>query len=192
MARYRGLIAAWVWARCAKSRKPAVSLTPPDRDILASVKEDETARRLVTIPGVGPLIAATVGAVVHDAHGFRTGRDFAAWTGLAPKPHSSGGKERVGAISKRGNRQLRMLLVVSAKSIIKVGKRGVKLPEWLAGLISRKPYKIVTVPLANKMARIIWARSLENRSIALMLPLNRRCPPYSFRASFSLSSLCKL
>jgi len=128
-----------------------------DRDILTCVKEDETARRLTTIPGVGPIIAATVRAAVHDAHGFRTGRDFAAWTGLAPRAHSSGGKERLGSISKRGNRQLRTLLIVGATSIIKLGKRGVNLPLWLTGLILRKPYKLVAVALANKMARIIWA-----------------------------------
>jgi transposase len=127
-----------------------------DRDILTCVKEDETARRLTTIPGVGPIIAATVRAAVHDAHGFRTGRDFAAWTGLVPRAHSSGGKERLGSISKRGNRQLRTLLIVGATSIIKLGKRGVKLPQWLTGLILRKPYKLVAVALANKMARIIW------------------------------------
>jgi transposase len=128
-----------------------------DRDILASVKADEAARRLTTIPGVGPLIAATVQAVVPDARGFRTGRDFAAWIGLTPRTYSSGGKERLGAISKRGNQQLRTLLVVGATSIIKLGKRGVKSPVWLSGLMSRKPFKLVAVELANKMARIIWA-----------------------------------
>ena len=92
-----------------------------DRDILASVKADEAARRLTTIPGVGPLIAATVQAVVLDARSFRTSRDFAAWIGLTPRSHSSGGKERLGAISKRGNQQLRTLLIVGATSIIKLG-----------------------------------------------------------------------
>ena len=128
-----------------------------DDDIRKCVKEDETARRLTTIPGVGPIIAATVRAVVHDAHGFKTGRNFAVWTGLTPRAHSSGGKERLGYISKRGNEQLRTLLIVGATSIIKLGKRGLKLPAWLAGLISRKPFKVAAVALANKMARIIWA-----------------------------------
>jgi len=128
-----------------------------DDDIRKCVTEDETARRLTTIPGVGPIIAATVRAVVHDAHGFKTGRNFAAWTGLTPRAHSSGGKERLGSISKRGNEQLRTLLIVGATSIIKLGKRGLKLPDWLAGLVARKPFKVVAVALANKMARIIWA-----------------------------------
>lgn len=128
-----------------------------DRDILASVKADEIARRLTSIPGVGPLIAATVRATVQDPRVFRSGRDFAAWIGLTPRVHSSGGKERLGAISKRGNTQLRTLLIVGATSVIKLGKRGVKLPTWLAGLMTRKPFKLVAVALANKIARTIWA-----------------------------------
>lgn len=128
-----------------------------DRDIQQCVNDDETARRLTTIPGVGPIIAATLLAVVTDPHGFKTGRDLAAWTGLAPRAHSSGGKERLGSISKRGNQQLRTLLIVGATSIIKLGKRGIKLPDWLTGLVSRKPCKLVAVALANKMARIIRA-----------------------------------
>jgi transposase len=128
-----------------------------DREIVAMVKEDEAARQLMSIPGVGPLIAATVRAVVQDAHGFKTGRDFAAWIGLTPRAHASGGKERLGAISKRGNQRIRTLLIVGATSIIKLAKRGVKLPVWLARLIARKPFKLVAVALANKTARMIWA-----------------------------------
>ena len=89
-----------------------------DEDIRASVKHDEAARRLTSIPGVGPLIAATVRATVHDPDGFRRGRDFAAWLGLTPRLLSSGGKEKLGSISKQGNRRLRTLLVIGATSII--------------------------------------------------------------------------
>ncbi|WP_264583517.1 IS110 family transposase [Rhodoblastus acidophilus] len=128
-----------------------------DAAIRCSVQEDEVARRLMTVPGVGPIIAATVRAVVHDAGGFKTGRDFAAWLGLTPRAHSSGGKERLGSISKRGNQQLRTLLIVGATSIIKLGKRGLKIPDWVAALLARKPFKVVSVALANKTARIIWA-----------------------------------
>jgi transposase len=128
-----------------------------DRTILTNVKTDGVARRLMTIPGVGPLIAATVQATVQNPHSFKSGRDFAAWIGLTPRAHSSGGKERLGAISKRGNRQFRTLLIVGATSIVKLAKRGVKLPTWLAGLILRKPFKLVAVALANKIARTIWA-----------------------------------
>jgi transposase len=128
-----------------------------DRQIITAVKGDEDARRLTSIPGVGPIIAATVRATVQDPRGFRTGRDFAAWIGLTPRAHSSGGKERIGSISKRGNRQLRTLLVVGATSILKLGKRGLKLPEWVRALMLRRPFKVVAVALANKMARTIWA-----------------------------------
>jgi transposase len=127
------------------------------QEIQTGVNADETARRLTSIPGVGPLIAATVRATINDIEGFRTGRDFAAWLGLTPRLLSSGGKEKLGSISKQGNRQLRTLLVVGASSIIKQAKRGVPLPAWLAGLLARKPYKLVAVALANKTARIIWA-----------------------------------
>ena len=128
-----------------------------DRQIIAAVKGDEDARRLTSIPGVGPIIAATVRAAVQDPLGFRTGRDFAAWIGLTPRAHSSGGKERIGSISKCGNRQLRTLLIVGATSILKLGKRGLKLPQWVGALMLRRPFKVVAVALANKIARTIWA-----------------------------------
>jgi transposase len=123
----------------------------------------------MTIPGVGPIIAATVRAVAHDAGGFKTGRDLAAWLGLTPRAHSSGGTERLGSISKRGNADLRTLLIVGATSIIKLGKRGLKLPDWLAGLVARKPFKVVAVALANKTARIIWA--LLTKGVVYRQPL---------------------
>jgi transposase len=129
----------------------------PGQEIQAGVKADETARRLTSIPGVGPLIAATIRATVNGIEGFKTGRDFAAWLGLTPRLLSSGGKEKLGSISKQGNRQLRTLLVVGASSIIKQAKRGVPSPAWLTGPMARKPYKLVAVALANKTARIIWA-----------------------------------
>ena len=94
------------WKSSSKSILSPLRIERLDRDILTCVKEDEAAQRLTTVPGVRPIIAATVRAAVQDAHGFRTGRDFAAWTGSAPRALSSGGKERLGSISKRGNRQL--------------------------------------------------------------------------------------
>ena len=120
------------------------------QEIQESVKVDETARRLTSIPGVGPLIAATVRATVNEIEGFKTGRDFAAWLGLTLRLLSSGGKAKLGSISKQGNRQLRTLLVVGASSII-------PLPAWLSGLMAREPYKLAAAALANKTARIIWA-----------------------------------
>ena len=94
---------------------------------------------------------------MQDPLGFRTGRDFAAWIGLTPRAHSSGGKERIGSISKCGSRQLRTLLIVGATSILKLGKRGLKLPQWVGALMLRRPFKVVAVALANKIARTIWA-----------------------------------
>lgn len=128
-----------------------------DCKIVAAVKADDAARRLTTIPGVGPIIAATVCASVPDPAGFRTGRDLAAWIGITPRANSSGGKERLGKISKRGNKQLRTLLVVGATSILKQARRGAKLPAWIASVLERRPYKVAAVALANKIARTIWA-----------------------------------
>ena len=128
-----------------------------DAKIVAAVKADDVARRLTSIPGVGPIIAATVRATIQDPQAFRTGRDLAAWIGITPGSHSSGGKERLGRISKRGNKLLRTLLIVGATSILKQAHRGVKLPAWIVSLMARRPYKVVAVALANKIARIIWA-----------------------------------
>jgi len=128
-----------------------------DRKILEAVRKDDSARRLTAIPDVGPIIAATVRAVVPDPAGFLTGRDFAAWIGLTPRAHSSGGKERIGSISKRGNQQLRTLLVAGATSILKLARRGLQPSPWIAATMLRRPFKVIAVALANKVARIIWA-----------------------------------
>jgi transposase len=128
-----------------------------DTKIIAAVRADEAARRLTTIPGVGPIIAATVRATVQDPAAFKTGRDLAAWIGITPSANSSGGKERLGKITKRGNKQLRTLLIVGATSILKQVRRSAKMPAWVISLLERRPYKVAAVALANKMARIIWA-----------------------------------
>jgi transposase len=103
------------------------------------------------------MIAATVRASIQDPTAFRTGRDLAAWIGITPQANSSGGKERLGKISKQGNKQLRTLLIVGATSILKQARRGVKLSPWIVSLLARRPYKVAAVALANKMARTIWA-----------------------------------
>jgi len=128
-----------------------------EQAIVASVRRDDDARRLVTIPGVGAIIAASVRALVPDPGGFKSGRHFAAWLGLTPKPHSSGGKERLGRISKMGNPALRSLLVVGATAVLRHARGNPNASRWIAALLARRPYKIVAVALANKMARIIWA-----------------------------------
>jgi transposase len=135
-----------------------------DETIVAAAKADADMRRLTTIPGVGVITAATVKAFVPDPERFVSARHFSAFLGLTPQPHSSGGKERLGSISKMGNTALRTLLVVGATSVLKVAMKakidaGNPDPTlaWLQGLLARRPFKVVAVALANRMARIIWA-----------------------------------
>jgi len=125
--------------------------------IVMEAKRDDDMRRLCTIPGVGAIIAASIKTTVPDPGGFTSGRHFAAWLGLTPKPHSSGGKERLGGISKMGNPMLRSLLVLGATSVLRHVKGNASAPPWLSALLGRRPFKVVAVALANKMARIIWA-----------------------------------
>lgn len=125
--------------------------------IVADAKHDEEMRRLVTIPGVGAITAAAIKAYVPDPDGFKSGRHFAAWLGLTPKPHSSGGKERLGHISKMGNAELRSLLVVGASSVLRHVRHDKTRLPWSSALLERRPFKVAAVALANKMARIIWA-----------------------------------
>jgi transposase len=128
-----------------------------EREIVAEAKRDEDMRRLTTIPGVGAITAASIKALVPDPDGFKSGRHFAAWMGLTPKPHSSGGKERLGRISKMGNPVLRSLLVAGATSVLRHARGNASAPKWLIALLARRPFKVVAIALANKMARVIWA-----------------------------------
>ncbi len=129
-----------------------------DRRILAWHRASELSRRLAEIPGVGPLIASALVASIPDPHAFRSGRDLAAWIGLVPKQNSTGGKERLGHISKAGNRYLRMLLVVGALSVIRRAKQvGYTRRPWLTKLLQRRSTKIAAITLANKIARTAWA-----------------------------------
>lgn len=133
-------------------------ITVLDREIAARAKADPVAKRLMTIPGVGPVVATALVALAPAASTFRRGRDFAAWLGLTPRQHSSGGKERLGRTSKMGERSLRRLLILGASSAAKTAARdGSRASPWLAGMLARKPRMLVTVALANKMARIVWA-----------------------------------
>jgi transposase len=125
--------------------------------IVKEAKLDDDMRRLVTIPGIGAITAATIKALVPDPGGFKSSRHLAAWIGLTPKPRSSGGKERLGRISKMGNPDLRSLLVVGATSVLRYAEKNAKMMPWLTGIVGRRPYKVAAVALANKMARIAWA-----------------------------------
>ncbi|MFC7739545.1 IS110 family transposase [Roseomonas sp. GCM10028921] len=128
-----------------------------DRRTIRRVRGDETASRLATIPGVGAITAAALQGLVPDPRGFRSARHFAAWLGLTPRPHSSGGKERLGRISKQGNPTLRRLLVLGATARLRHARRDPEAASWAARLLARRPFKVAAVALANKMARIAWA-----------------------------------
>lgn len=120
-------------------------------------RTDETARRLATIPGVGAITAIALQAMVPDPKGFRSGRHFAASLGLTPRAHSSGGKERLGRISRQGNATLRSLLVLGATARLRYAKRAPEGTDWPTRLLARRPFKVAAVALANKIARIAWA-----------------------------------
>lgn len=120
-------------------------------------RSNELSRRLEEIPGIGPIVATALVGSVPDASVFPSGRSMAAWIGLVPRQHSSGGKERLGGITKQGNRHLRWLLVVGAMAVIRHHQRnGFKTRPWLAELVERKPTRVAAVALANKIARMAW------------------------------------
>jgi transposase len=129
-----------------------------DVKLTAAHKANEVSQRLATIPGVGPVTALTL-AVDIDPAAFESGRHLAAWAGLTPKEHSTGGKQRMGGISRAGNERLRVLFVAGATSVINAAMRPSSklMTEWLQALLQRKPRKVVAVALANKMARVAWA-----------------------------------
>lgn len=115
------------------------------------------SQRLDAIPGVGPITAITLALTINAAN-FESGRHFASWLGLTPRENSTGGKHRLGKISKAGNERLRQLLVVGSMAVIRYAKPGSKsATEWLLQLLARRPRKVAAVALANKMARVIWA-----------------------------------
>lgn len=128
-----------------------------DRKILADARSTEIGRRLMDVPGVGPLLASALVAAVADPAIFRTGRDLAAWIGLVPRQNSSGGKERLGSICKAGHRYLRQMLVVGAMAVIRHAERNAKHRPWLAQLLTRRRAKVAAVAMANKTARTVWA-----------------------------------
>jgi transposase len=129
-----------------------------DKEIARRAREDEISRRLMTIPGIGPITATAIAALAPPAETFTKGRDFAAWLGLTPLQKSTGGKQRLGATSKMGERTLRRLLIIGSSAVVlQASRRGAPEGSWLAKMLARKPRMLVTVALANKMARIVWA-----------------------------------
>ena len=129
-----------------------------EKHIHAWHRRSEVSRRLETIPGIGPIIASALAASITDPEVFKSGRELAAWIGLVPRQNSTGGKQRLGKISKQGDQYLRWLLVAGAMSVVRHAKRrGTANLPWLADIIARKPTKVAAVALANKNARIVWA-----------------------------------
>ena len=127
-----------------------------ETQVMAWHKSNPVSQRLATIPGIGPIIATAIAATVADPSIFRSGREFAAWLGLVPRQNSTGGKARLGGISKRGDSYLRRLLVNSAHTVLLCSKQA-KTAPWLMSLLGRKPRLVAAVALANKTARVAWA-----------------------------------
>jgi transposase len=129
-----------------------------DRMIMAWHRSNEVSKRLDKLPGVGPALATALVASVADPKAFRSGRDFSAWIGLVPKQNSSGGKNKLGSISKQGDRYLRSLFTAGALAVIRYAKiHGIGHRPWLTTLLARRPTKVAAIALANKLARMAWA-----------------------------------
>jgi transposase len=129
-----------------------------DKEITQRAREDEVSRRLMTIPGIGPISATAIAALAPPAETFAKGRDFAAWLGLTPLQRSTGGKQKLGGTSKMGERTLRRLLIIGSSAVVQqASRRGAPKGSWLEQMLARKPRMLVTVALANKTARIAWA-----------------------------------
>jgi transposase len=135
-----------------------------DRRIRTSARATEVGRRLMGIPGVGPVLASAFVASVPDPAAFKSGRNLAAWIGLVPRQNSSGGKERLGSITKQGNRYLRQMLVVGALAVIRYAERHGTRRPWLVKLVARRTTKIAAVALANKTARMVWAMMISGEA----------------------------
>ena len=128
-----------------------------EKRIIAQHRSNEASKRLRSIPGIGLVGATAIVATITDPKAFRSGRDMAAWIGLVPWQDSTGGKQKLGPISKQGDRYLRRILVVGAHAVLKLARQKPEKYPWLTQLLARKPFKVVAVALANKMARIAWA-----------------------------------
>ena len=133
-----------------------------DKHIHAWHRSCQESRRLEAIPGIGPIVATALVAEIGDWGAFRSGRNLAAWIGLVPKQHSTGGKERLGSITKQGNRYLRWLLVTGAMAVIRYARRHGTKRLWLTRLMERRPPKVAAVALANKIARMAWAMMVRD------------------------------
>jgi transposase len=138
------------------------AITALERQLLTWHKSNAVSQRLASIPGIGPIIATAIATTVADPKVFRSGREFAAWLGLVPRQNSTGGKTRLGGITKRGNRYLRRLLINGASANL-LRSKATKADPWVIGLRRRRPPLVIAVALANKTARIAWPVMLHHR-----------------------------
>lgn len=155
--RIPGLARASLLMMVAQLRLVNTQILENDRRIIAAARSTPLGKRLMEIPGVGPVLAGAVLASVPDPKSFRSGRNLATWIGLVPRQNSSGGKERLGSITKQGDRYLRKLLVVGAVAVIRFAQRHGARRPWLVKLLERRKPKVAAVALANKTARTVWA-----------------------------------
>jgi len=128
-----------------------------EKRLVMQHRANEASKRLISIPGIGIIGASAIASTITDPKAFRSGRDFAAWIGLVPRQDSTGGKQKLGPISKQGDRYLRRILVVGAHSVLRRAKLNPEKYRWLTQLLARRPFKVVAIALANKMARVAWA-----------------------------------
>ena len=142
----------------AEIRTADAHIAELDRKLKDDARADEACRRLIEVPGIGPVIATIVVATVPDEQRFSSGRHFATWLGLTPKQHSSGGKERLLGISKRGDAYMRRQFINGARCLVRIasGRTG-GYWEWINALLARRAFNVVTVAVANKLARVVWA-----------------------------------
>ena len=146
---------SWLWDEWKDLEQQLNVLNLEVKQIASS---DTACRRLQQIPGIGPLIATAIVAAIGNGAAFHRGREFAAWMGLVPKQHSTGGKSKLLGISKRGNQYLRKILIHGARSVVLNSKRDhVEIGQWMTALEARAPRNVLVVAVANKLARIAWA-----------------------------------
>lgn len=149
----------------AQIAEKSVRIEDKTKKIFDLAKRDDQARRLQTMPGVGPMTAMAIEAFAPAMQSFRSGRDFAAWLGLVPRQFSSGGKERLGKVSKAGQADIRRLLIIGAMARVSWASRKPPMQgSWLARMLMKKPRMLVAIALANKMARTIWAMLMKQEN----------------------------
>ena len=143
-----------------------------EKELLAWHRTSQESRRLETIPGVGFITATAIAATVTDPSHFRSSREFSAWLGLTPRQNSSGGKDRLGRVSKMGNGYLRSLIVVGATAMIRYAReKGAVSARWINALLEKKPARLVSVAVANKTARIAWALLVRKEDYRAPMPV---------------------